>query len=57
MSRINLVMLKSCILSSVFDCVTFIKFFLSQIPGEVDGEAVKAGKKTLETVKAVRYST
>ena len=57
MSRINLVMLKSGVLSSVFDCVAFIKFFLFQIPGEVDGEAVKAGKKTLETVKAVRYST
>ena len=50
-------MLKSGVLSSVFDCVTFIKFFSFQIPGEVDGEAVKAGKKTLETVKAVRYST
>ena len=30
MSRINLVMLKSGIVSSVFDCVTFIKgFFVS----------------------------
>ena len=57
MSRINLVMLKSVYFPQYSIALPLSSFFLSQIPGEVDGEAVKAGKKTLETVKAVRYST
>ena len=57
MSRINLVMLKSGIFPQYSIALPSSRLFLSQIPGEVDGEAVKAGKKTLETVKAVRYST
>lgn len=31
----------------------YLPFFPSQVPGETQGEAAPAGKKTVETVKAV----
>lgn len=40
----------------IWTSVALIRFFcLFQVPGEAKGEAEPAGKKTIETVKAVSY--
>lgn len=47
------------VVSSGFSSAAFaaewklIRFSTLQVPGEVEGEAAPAGKKTVETVKAV----